>query len=376
MKDIRELRDELDVIDKEIVELFEKRMAVSEEVADYKIANAKPVLDMEREQSKIAKVGEMASSDFNRIGIEELFQQLMSMSRKLQYRKLTEKGVLGNLPFIRLDQLQLKNVRVVYQGVEGAYSEKAVKSFFGSDANSFHVESFRDAMNMIADGAADYAVLPIENSSAGIVTQNYDMLMEFENYIVAEQIVRIEHCLLGLPEAEIEDIDSVYSHVQGLMQCGGFLENHRKMTAYQAKNTAIAAKSVKEAGLLSQAAIASEEAAELYGLKILARDIADNKENYTRFIIVSNQRVFQKDANKISICFQLPHRKGSLYRLMSHFIYNGLNMTKIESRPIPERTWEYRFFVDFDGNLNDSAVKNAIRGIREEANNLRILGNY
>jgi chorismate mutase / prephenate dehydratase len=376
MKDIRELRDELDIIDKEIVELFEKRMAVSEEVADYKIANAKPVLDIEREQSKIAKVGEMASSDFNRIGIEELFQQLMSMSRKLQYRKLTEKGVLGNLPFIRLDQLQLKNVRVVYQGVEGAYSEKAVKSFFGSDANSFHVESFRDAMNMIADGAADYAVLPIENSSAGIVTQNYDMLMEFENYIVAEQIVRIEHCLLGLPEAEIEDIDSVYSHVQGLMQCGGFLEKHRKMTAYQAKNTAIAAKSVKEAGLLSQAAIASEEAAELYGLKILARDIADNKENYTRFIIVSNQRVFQKDANKISICFQLPHRKGSLYRLMSHFIYNGLNMTKIESRPIPERTWEYRFFVDFDGNLNDSAVKNAIRGIREEANNLRILGNY
>lgn len=148
------------------------------------------------------------------------------------------------------------------------------------------------------------------------------------------------------------------------------------MTAYQAKNTAIAAKSVKEAGLLSQAAIASEEAAELYGLKILARDIADNKENYTRFIIVSNQRVFQKDAGKISICFQLPHRKGSLYRLMSHFTYNGLNMTKIESRPIPERTWEYRFFVDFDGNLNDSAVKNAIRGIREEANDLRILGNY
>lgn len=376
MKDIKELRDELDDIDREIVELFEKRMAVSEDVADFKIANAKPVLDPERERNKIAKVGEMASSEFNRIGIEELFQQLMSMSRKLQYRKLTEKGVLGNLPFIRLDQLQMENVRVVYQGVEGAYSEKAVKSFFGPDANRFHVESFRDAMNMIADGAADYAVLPIENSSAGIVTQNYDMLMEFENYIVAEQIVRIEHCLLGLPEAEIEDIDSVYSHVQGLMQCGSFLEGHRKMTAYQAKNTAIAAKSVKEAGLLSQAAIASEEAAELYGLKILARDIADNKENYTRFIIVSNQRVFQKDADKISICFQLPHRKGSLYRLMSHFTYNGLNMTKIESRPIPERTWEYRFFVDFDGNLNDSAVKNAIRGIREEANDLRILGNY
>lgn len=376
MKDISELRDELDLIDEEIVALFEKRMAVSEEVADYKIANAKPVLDPEREQSKMKKVGEMASSEFNRIGIEELFQQLMSMSRKLQYRKLTEKGVLGNLPFIRLDRLEMENIRVVYQGVEGAYSEKAVKSFFGKDANRFHVDTFRDAMNMIADGAADYAVLPIENSSAGIVTQNYDMLMEFENYIVAEQIVRIEHCLLGLPGAEIEDIDSVYSHVQGLMQCSTFLDHHRKMTGYQAKNTAMAAKEVMEAGKLNQAAIASEEAAELYGLKILARDIADNKENYTRFIIVSNQRVFQKDAGKISICFQLPHRKGSLYRLMSHFTYNGLNMTKIESRPIPERAWEYRFFVDFDGNLNDSAVKNAIRGIREEANDLRILGNY
>ena len=376
MREIEELRNELDVIDKEIVALYEKRMAVSGEVAEYKIANAKPVLDIERENSKMAQVSGMASSDFNRVGVEELFQQLMSMSRKLQYRKLTEKGVLGNLPFISLDQLQMDNIRVVYQGVEGAYSEKAVKTFFGKDINRFHVETFRDAMNMIADGAADYAVLPIENSSAGIVTQNYDMLMEFENYIVAEQIVRIEHCLLGLPDANIEDIDSVYSHVQGLMQCGSFLEKHRKMTSYQAKNTAMAAKGVKEAGDIHKAAIASEEAAELYGLKILARDIADNKENYTRFIIVSNQRVFQKNANKISICFQLPHEKGSLYQLMSHFTYNGLNMTKIESRPIPGRAWEYRFFVDFDGNLNDSAVKSAIRGIREEANGLRILGNY
>ena len=376
MRDLQELRDEIDVIDEQIAALYEQRMAISDEVADYKIANGKQVFDQAREKSKLDKLSAMASSDFTKTGLIELFRQLMSMSRKLQYQKLTKYGALGNLPFIGLDEIPKKDVRIVYQGVPGAYSEKAVCQFFGDDANRFHVASFKDAMLTISDGAADYAVLPIENSTAGIVTENYDMLSQFENYIIGEVYVKIAHCLMGLPGSTLADIDVVFSHNQGLMQCHSFLESHPKITAVEVENTAMAAKMVGTDTKMNHGAIASAKAADLYGLTILAEDISEAEENETRFIIVTNQRVFQKDAKKISISFQIPHEPGSLYRLMSHFIYNGLNMTKIESRPIPEMQWEYRFFVDFEGNLADSAVKNAIRGLREEAHNLRILGNY
>lgn len=376
MRELQEMRDEIDEIDRQIVSLYEQRMAVSGEVADYKIANGKQVFDKDRESRKLQTLSELASSDFNRTGIQELFLQLMSMSRKLQYQKLTEKGALGNLPFIRLDELPVKGVRVVYQGVPGAYGEKAVINYFGEDSNRFHVASFREAMLTIADGAADYAVLPIENSTAGVVTENYDMLAEFENYIIADVNVRVAHCLLGLPGTSVSELDRVYSHKQALMQCHSWLEAHQRITPVEVENTAMAAKKVADEGVRSHAAIASEKSAELYGLEILRDNIMETDENVTRFIIVSNQRVFRKDAQKISISFQIAHEPGSLYRLMSHFIYNGLNMTKIESRPIPGMKWEYRFFVDFEGNLADSAVKNAIRGLREEAHNLRILGNY
>ncbi len=376
MRDLSELRKGIDDIDKNLVSLFEDRMALCEEVAEYKISNGRSVFDKERERQKIAEVSAMASNDFNREGIRELFEQLMSMSRKLQYKKLTERGAKGNLPFIAVDSLKKKDVRVVFQGVEGAYSEMALIKYFGEDTDRVNVETFRDAMHLIADGAADYGVLPIENSTAGIVSQNYDMLAEFENYIVGEVVVKIEHCLLGLPKSSLENIDTVYSHPQGLSQCARFLDAHRRMRQVEAENTAMAAQKVKEDNLFNQAAIASRHSAELYGLDILAENISLDDENFTRFIVVTNQRIFRKDAGKISISFLLPHERGALYRLIGHFIFNGLNMSKIESRPIPGRTWEYCFFVDFEGNLAESPVKNAIRGLREEAINLRILGNY
>ncbi len=376
MRELSEIRADIDEIDQQIVELFERRMADAAEVAEYKIEHGKAVFDKSREDEKITKLCALASDDFKRIGVEELFKQLMSMSRKLQYRMLTEKGVIGKLPFIAVDKIDKENVRVVFQGVEGAYSEMAVINYFGEDTSRFHVETFRDAMNAIADGLADYAVLPIENSSAGIVSQNYDMLSEFENYIVGEQTIRIEHCLLGLPDAELSDIKTVYSHPQGLMQCQRFLLEHRNWNQVEEENTAVSALLVKTDGDKSQAAIASKQAAKLYGLKVLQENIATEDNNFTRFIVVSNQRIYQRDAQKISICFRLPHESGALYRLMSHFIYNGVNMTKIESRPMTGISWEYEFFVDFDGNLEDDGVKNALRGIREEAINLRILGNY
>jgi chorismate mutase/prephenate dehydratase len=231
-------------------------------------------------------------------------------------------------------------------------------------------------MEAIEEGMADYAVLPIENSSAGIVSQNYDLLFEFENYIVDEVVLQIKHALLGVPGANLQDIEVIYSHPQALMQSEKFLQDHRNIRAISVENTAVAAKKVADEGDIHQAAIASSLNAKLYGLDILEPVVNYNDVNSTRFIIVTNQKVFRKDAGKISICFELPHTSGSLYRMLAHFIYNDLNMDKIESRPIPGRNWEYRFFIDFEGNLNDSAVKNALRGIRNEAMNLKILGNY
>ena len=376
MTDLLVLRDEIDKIDRQMVDLFEKRMEICGEVAEYKINTGKKVLDRERELSKLQVLGDLAHSDFNRHGVTELFQQVMAMSRKLQYQLLEQNGVKGRLDFTCVDELDKKDVRVVYQGLKGAYAHQAALEYFGENVNCFHVERWRDAMEAIKEGSADYAVLPLENSTAGIVSDNYDLLNEYSNYIVGEKVVYIDHVLMGQTDAEESDIKTVYSHPQALMQCSKFLDEHREWTQMSVNNTAVAVKNVKDSGDKTKAAIGSKQAANYYGMKILREGICHGKSNSTRFIIVTNQKIFEKNANKISICFEVPHTSGSLYNILSHFIYNDLNMTKIESRPIPEKQWEYHFFVDFDGNLNDSAVKNALRGIKEETANFKILGNY
>lgn len=374
--DLTELRERIDGIDKQIVELYEQRMEVSRQVAEYKIETGKKVFDKEREEEKLKKVESMTHNEFNRYGVKELFEQIMSMSRKLQYQLLTKKGGIGRLPFIGVDELETENIRVVYPGAEGAYTQAAMQQYFGKDVNSFPVESFRDAMTAIDEGRADYAVLPIENSTAGIVNEIYDMLVEFENYIVGEQIIKIEHCLMAVPGTKMEDIKTVYSHPQSLMQSARYLQKHASWKQISMGNNAFAARKVAKEQDKTQAAIASEHAALTYGLEILEKGVNQSSTNSTRFIIVTNQKIFLKNAKKVSICFEVAHESGSLYHMLSHFIYNNLNMNKIESRPLEDRNWEYRFFIDFDGNLTDGAVKNALRGLREEARNMKILGNY
>lgn len=373
--DLTELRVQIDEIDSQIVELYERRMEVAKGVAEYKIKVGKKVFDKQRELEKLEKVRSMTHNDFNAHGIQELFEQIMSMSRKLQYQLLSEHGSLGKLPFIGVEELETAKARVVFQGAPGAYSQAAMMQYFGDKVNAFHVDTFREAMSAIDEGSADFAVLPIENSTAGVVSEIYDLLVEFENYIVGEQVIKIEHCLLGVPGAKKEDIEKVYSHAQSLMQSARYL-NQYDWQQINMQNNAFAAKKVAEAGDKTKAAIASEYAAKVYGLDVLEKGINQSDSNSTRFIIVTNQKIFRKDAKKISICFEVPHQSGSLYHMLSHFIYNNLNLTKIESRPIEDRDWEYRFFVDFEGNLADSAVKNAIRGLRDEARNMKILGNY
>ena len=376
MESLEVLRKKLDSIDDQIAALYEQRMKVCGEVGEYKVKAGRKVFDRQREKEKLADVASKVSGDFNKKGIQELYQQLMSMSRKLQYQQLVEAGALGRLPFIRINDLDKDNARVVFQGTEGAYSQAAMYQFFGENVNSFHVRTFREAMEAIEEGAADYAVLPIENSTAGPVIEMYDLLDEFENYIVAETILPVVHTLAGLPGAKLSDIKRVYSKTEALMQTSRFLDDHADWQKISVVNTAIAAKKVLEEDDISQAAVCSSYAAQVHGLSVLVDGINDDADNSTRFIVVTNQKVFLKDASKISIRFELPHQSGSLYGILSHFIYNDLNMTKIESRPIKGRPWEYCFFVDFEGNLEDPAVKNAVWGLREESQKLRILGNY
>ena len=374
--DLTVIREDIDKIDKNIVELFEERMKLCEDVARYKIGVGKDVLDKEREITKINKLTSLAHGEFNEHGVEELFTQIMAISRKRQYQLLAENGIVDLPEFKKVDYIDKKNVKVVYQGVPGAYSNQAMLNYFGENVDNMMVPTFRDAMEVIYRGEADYAVLPVENSTAGIVADTYDLLMEFDNYVVDMVDVKVEHALLGLKDADMSDIKVVYSHPQGLMQCSKFLDEHKEWKQISQPNTAGSAKKVVEENDKTQAAIASETAAKIYGLKVLESNINHNTDNTTRFIIVGKEKIYRKDAGKICICFEVPHESGTLYNMLSNFIYNGLNMTKIESRPIVDKSWEYRFYVEFEGRLEDAAVKNALSGIKSEANYMKIIGNF
>lgn len=376
MRDLQEIRPDIDRVDKELVRLFQERMDLCKEVAEFKINTGKKVFDPEREAIKLKTVCELVEPEFYKQCTSELFTQLMAMSRKLQYQMLADGGADMPLGFTEVEDIKKENVTVVYQGVEGAYSHQAMIGYFGEGVSNFHVRTFREAMEVIRDGKADYAVLPIENSSAGSVNDVYDLLVEFENCIVAETFVKVEHALLGLSGANLEDIKVVHSHPQGLMQCSRFLEQHKEWQSISELNTAVSARKIVEYKDKSHAAIASELAGKLYGLNILEKSVNTNQNNTTRFLVISKEKIYTKKAKKVSISFELPHTSGTLYNMISHFIFNHLNMVKIESRPIEERNWEYRFIIDVEGRLGDADMRNALLGIQEEAKSFKILGNY
>ncbi len=376
MDELKQTQQEIARLDDEMIRLLQKRIELSEQATKLTIERSGRLMDRKADELHKEHLESLGRDDFERHAIRQMAGQLQSISHKRQYQLMRSGGADGRLPFIAVDSLDTDNIRVVYQGVEGAYSHLATKSFFGEQVNCFHVDKFRDAMEAIADGIADYAVLPIENSTAGIVSDNYDLLMEFENYVVGEQTVKCEHILMGLPEANIGDIDTVYSHPQALAQCEQYLNQHPDWTIVPYGNTALAARKIAEEGIKSHAAIGSAFAARRFGLQVLREHVYYNEANSTRFIIVCSQRIFRKDARRITISFEVPHRSGALYEILAQFTYNDLNMVSIESRPIPDKNWEYRFFIEFDGNLASSSVKSALRGLRREAVNLKIIGNY
>lgn len=373
--DLKESRAKIDEIDKEIVRLFEERMDVATDVAAYKRSTGKKVLDPAREEEKINSLTALTDNEFNKMAVEELFRQIMSISRKYQYKVLGSEND-SILTFKQVDELDVDNdTRIACFGEAGAYTEQAMEEIFGKDINSINKLTFKEVIEAVANGEAKYGVLPIENTTTGGITDIYDLLPDYDVSIVAEHVVKVEQALLGKKGAKIEDIRTVYSHPQGLMQCAKFLEEHSYMTTKSYNSTSGGAKKVAEDDDMTQAAIASTRAGKIFGLEVLQESINYESENYTRFIVISNKKIFLSNANKISLLFEIKHQAGSLYNMLANFYYNDLNLTKIESRPIENKTWEYRFFVDIEGNLNDPAVSNALACINEYASKVYVLGN-
>lgn len=375
MVDLSISRQQIDEIDSQIVELFEKRMEVANEVAKYKMETGKPVFDKEREDQKLEKLASLSHGKFNERAVRELFSQIMSISRKYQYGVLPHTDDVTD--FREIEEIFTeKNATVYYFGVPGTHTQQAMEDVFGTEVNGVSCQSFQGVMEAVEKGEADFGVLPIENSSTGGISANYDLLLNYSNSIVGQYVMKIDQCLLALPGTSLSDIRTVFSHPQGLLQSREFMNEHPDYEGIEYGSTAAAAKKVAEDKNKTQAAIASRRAAREYGLEIVADSIQQEKNNCTRFIIIGKEPVYTKNSNKLALCIELPHRSGTLYRILSHFLYNDLNMTQIESRPIPGKNWEYRFFVDVEGNLDDASVQNALRGVKEEAAFMRVLGNF
>ena len=276
-----------------------------------------------------------------------------------------------------LNTVRIEKPRVGFQGTAGSFGEQAALEYFGSGcAELKKYRGFDDVLAAVAEGEIDYGVLPVENSTAGDVLEVSDLIVRYNLYIVGEHTLRIRHNLLGLPDAEISDITQVYSHIQALNQCRQYLKKHPGIEDIPYANTALAAEYVAKKGDIHLASIGSIRCSELYNLKVLASDIQTVKNNFTRFIIIAKHMELSASCNKISIAFSTAHSSGSLHSVLSHFAYNGLNLVKIQSRPRLDEPWEYLFFVDIEGNLEDANVLIALGRVRSQSSFFKLLGNY
>lgn len=377
--ELQELRDQIDTIDRQIVELFRQRMDATRQVGEYKAARHMPVLDQERERQVLKNKGDLAGEEL-RPAVITLFQTVMSLSRRQQRDMLKERadnpGLRRYLDARTHIRQPVDNPRVVYQGVPGAYSEQACLNFFGEGVNTIGMDQFEDCFQALKEGQADYAVLPIENSSTGAIRQIYDLLSHYEFFIVGETTVKVEHCLMAPKGATLDTITHVYSHEQGLFQCEQYLNAHPDWHQVPQADTAGSARMVAATGDVTKAAICSARAADLYGLTILARAINHNSHNTTRFVVVSPRMELRPGADKISTVFLLPHEAGSLHEILTIFAVRGLNMVKLESRPVPEHSWEYMFFLEFNGNLDEAVTADVLHELAQTTGDFRVLGNF
>ena len=268
-----------------------------------------------------------------------------------------------------------QNIEVAFQGELGAYSEAAVYKFFGPEVKPKPCKRFSDVFQDVKTDAVNFGVVPIENSIEGSVSQVYDLFLRYDLIVYGEIALRISHCLIAFPDIEIKDVKTVYSHPQALGQCRNYLEQ-MGFDLVSTYDTAGSVRMIKEQGLKNAAAIAGERAAQIYGMKILGSDIADNQNNYTRFFVLAKSKSAITGNDKTSIIFSTTHVPGALYEALRELATKGINMTKIESRPTRQKPWEYNFYLDFEGHQDEKRGKDAIEGLRNKSVFVRILGSY
>lgn len=351
MAELSDLRQQIDEIDTRIFELFSERTKVTEEVAAYKRENGMRVLDPSRERAKVADAAGRVPEDLSTYA-QVLMELLMEASRARQHELLDDPSddpVLTKIAAARRETPELfpPSARVSCQGVEGAYSQIAAEKIFKRPLISYS-PTFDGVFRSVEQGLAQYGVLPLENSTAGSVNQMFDLMMEHSFYIVRSTRVKVDHNLLANPGAALEGIRDVYSHEQAINQCSEFLSGLPDVRVHVCENTAIAAERVAESGRTDVAALSSLPCASLYGLEVLSSSVQDRDNNYTRFACISKKLEIYPGANRASLMIVLPHVPGALYKLLAKFYALDINLLKLESRPIPERDFEFMFYFDIE----------------------------
>ena len=360
MRTLDELRREIDEVDRSIKELYLRRMAAVNEVAEFKMATGGAVYNPERENQVLA-----AKADT--YGLPDVYRTVMRRSREYQYCQMIERGTVV-LPHVFYENVPVKTV--YYQGVNGSYSSVAAKRLY-PDANHISVASFSDVAELAMADETAVGILPIDNSTEGSVNATYDLILKHDIFITRTITIDVRHCLAACSGASMDSIKTITSHPQALAQCRHITDHY---TTVPASNTAVAARDTAQANDPTIAAICSKEAAELYGLTILKEDIQDSSANATRFACLSKK--LQKSGETISLVLHLDHVVGSLAGLLPVFADYGVSLTKIQSRPLPDKRWEYCFYLDFDGSYDDPKVRALLYQLESELPFVKLLGVY
>ena len=378
--DLGEIRKRIDQIDRKLVELIEERLEIVKEVALYKKENNMKIFDRKREEEVIDKNLSNVKNEELKHYIEIILKDIMDSSKEYQKFKIgSSKEYVNNLDF--------NGKKLGYTGVPGAYAYEVMINLLknsknsdgGTEVRAREILSFnthKELVEGVENGKVDFAILPIENSIVGEVRDSIDLINKRNIYIVGEVKHKIEHNLLGIKGSKIEDIKRVYSHEQALMQCSEFLGKYPKWEKVKMNNTALSAKYIGDTGNKENACIANMETKEMYNLELLQADINNEKENFTRFFIVSNRNFICENSEKISVITSTKNESGALMKLLKVFSDYGLNMVNLKSRPKTNKPWEYYFYIDFEGNLEEENVEKALKEIREKSIYLQILGNY
>ena len=375
--DLNELRQQINSIDDELLTLFTRRMDLASQVADYKRAHDLPILQPAREREILKKVADKAGPELGGYA-RVLFSMLMELSKSYQNKRNNKEielhrqidNAIENTP-----RLFPQAPMVACQGVEGANSQIACEKIF---KNPFimYFKSFESVFTAIEQGLCQYGILPIENSTAGSVKKVYDLMIHHNFSIVQTFRLKVDHNLLTKKGVKLEDIKEIYSHEQAIGQCGAFLEKLTDVKVIAVENTAVAAKMVAESDRTDIAAISSRSCAELYGLQNLAPSIQDKDNNRTRFICISKNLEIYPGADKTSIMMVLPHRPGSLYRVLARLYVLGINVTKLESRPIPNRDFEFMFYFDLDTSIYSEEFVQLMCELDDLCEEFKYLGSY